>query len=117
MAAALWLAVASASAQPVTAPYDEHLNRLAERLGAIHYLRNLCTEPTNEWRDQMSALLSAEQPQPARRARLIASFNKGYRSFDSVYIVCTDQARSAADRYVEEARQLASELINTFGTQ
>lgn len=103
-------------AQP-SAPYDEKLARLAEVLGSIHYLSNLCTEPSNRWRDEMEQLLSAERPDPVRRARLIAAFNKGYRSFDSVYARCTDQARIAADGYVAEGRTLALELANTYGPQ
>lgn len=110
------LAPHAAVAQPA-APYDEQLSRLAEVLGSIHYLRNLCTEPSNQWRDEMERLLAAEKPEPVRRARMIAAFNKGYRSFDSVYARCTDQARTAADRYVAEGRSLALELANTYGPQ
>jgi uncharacterized protein (TIGR02301 family) len=103
------------NAQPVA--YDEKLGRLAEVLGSIHYLRNLCTEPSNRWRDEMEQLLSVEKPEPLRRAQLIAAFNKGYRSFDSVYTRCTDQARLSADRYVEEGRTLALDLASTYGAQ
>lgn len=112
----MMMAPSAATAQAV-APYDEKLSRLAEVLGSIHYLRNLCTEPTNRWRDEMEELLAVEKPEPARRALLIAAFNKGYRSFDSVYARCTDQARNAADRYVSEGRALALELANTYGPQ
>ena len=39
----------------VEAPYDEKFLRLAEVLGAIHRLRNLCgAEEGNKWRDQMN---------------------------------------------------------------
>lgn len=112
----LMLTCVPASAQQA-APYDGKLNRLAEVLGSVHYLTNLCAEPSNQWRDRMEGLLDVERPQPARRARLIASFNKGYRSFDSVYSTCTDQARRSVDRYVAEGRSLASDLVNTYGIQ
>ncbi|MBO6638364.1 MAG: TIGR02301 family protein [Roseitalea sp.] len=117
-----WLATMMAALAPVaagaqTAAYDQKLGRLAEVLGSIHYLRNLCTEPSNQWRDEMEQLLSVEKPEPLRRAQLIAAFNKGYRSFDSVYTRCTDQARSSADRYVEEGRTLALDLASTYGAQ
>ena len=42
-------------------PYDEKLLRLAEILGAVHYLRELCS--ANEglyWRERMKELLDAE---------------------------------------------------------
>ena len=60
--------------------------RLAEVLGSLHYLRNLCGETGNQWRDEMEQLLASENPQPERRARFVASFNRGYRSFDGVYV-------------------------------
>jgi len=43
------------------APFDSDLMRLAEILGALHYLRTLCgANEGNKWRDQMSALIDAE---------------------------------------------------------
>ena len=112
----LCLTAHSAAAQ-IVAPYDEKMGRLAEVLGSIHYLMNLCTEPSNRWRGEMEQLLAAEKPEPVRRARLVAAFNKGYRSFDSVYTRCTEQARVSADRYVAEGRALTLELTSTFGAQ
>ena len=45
---------------------DADLNRLAEILGALQYLRPLCgTNEGNRWRDQMTALLDAESAKPA----------------------------------------------------
>lgn len=114
--AVLWVSAHAASAQTV-APYDEKMGRLAEVLGSIHYLINLCTEPSNRWRQEMEELLAAEKPEPVRRAQLVAAFNKGYRSFDSVYTRCTDQARISADRYVAEGQALTVELTSTFGAQ
>jgi len=114
---ALMIALTPIAAHAQTVAYDEKLGRLAEVLGSIHYLRNLCTEPSNRWRDEMEQLLSVEKPEPLRRAQLIAAFNKGYRSFDSVYTRCTDQARLSADRYVEEGRTLALDLASTYGAQ
>lgn len=99
------------------APYDGKLNELAERLGAMHYLRNLCSDANNDMRTQMTRLLDVEQPEPPRRAKLIASFNRGYRTFNSVYVTCTPQAREIVDEYREQARTLSRELVNTYGEQ
>jgi len=117
IAAACVLAVtAPAPAQiSATVPYDAKLMRLAEVLGSIHYLRNLCGETSNRWREQMEGMLVAENPEPLRRARMIASFNRGYRTFDSVYVTCTEQALAAVDRYMEEGRTLAREITNRYG--
>jgi uncharacterized protein (TIGR02301 family) len=98
-----------------TVPYDEKLTRLAEVLGSIHYLRNLCGEISNDWRDEMQDMLVAENPEPFRRARLIASFNRGYRTFDSIYVTCTDQALAAIERYMAEGLGLSREINNRYG--
>lgn len=110
----LFADVPLASAQAV-APYDERLTRLAEVLGSVHYLSNLCGEPSNAWRDRMQTLLSTESPDPNRRTVLVASFNKGFRSFDSVYTQCTDQARAASQRYLSEGANLSAEINARYG--
>ena len=117
LAAALAVTAHASAQASLATPYDDRLNRLAEVLGSIHYLHNLCAEPDNRWREEMEALLAVEQPEPARRARLIASFNRGYRTFDSTYTACTEQARTSANLYVEEGRELALELTDTYGAQ
>ena len=94
--------------------------RLAEVLGSLHYLRNLCGETGNQWRDEMEQLLASENPQAERRARFIASFNRGYRSFDGVYVSLHrlgdrgDQPlhegrRGAGARHRDALRQLAAD--------
>lgn len=98
------------------APYDPKLMRLAEVLGSIHYLRALCgTDEGSKWRDVMARMIELEEPQPKRRARLIARFNRGYRAFDASYTTCTASARVAAERYVEEGAQLAGQINRRFG--
>ena len=103
-----------AVAQQADAPYDEKLMRLAEVLGSLHYLRSLCGEDNNPWRNEMQALLEAEKPDPERRARLVARFNHGYRSFWSVHVQCTDTAVAAIDRYMAEGAKLSGEIIARY---
>jgi uncharacterized protein (TIGR02301 family) len=102
-------------ARAVDAPYDDELLRLAELLGSLHYLRNLCGETENTWREQMETLIRTEDPEPARRARLVASFNRGYRSFDSVYTNCTASAVEAIGRYMLEGETLTREIAARYG--
>ena len=67
--------------------------RLAEILGALHYLRALCgANEGQKWRDEMQALLDAEAPSGDRRNRLVANFNRGYRGFQQTYRTCTPAA-------------------------
>ncbi len=100
----------------LTAPYDPYLLRLAEVLGSVHYLRTLCkTGEGTTWRDAMTDLITLENPDPSRRARLVARFNRGYRSLDEVYRACTPSARLAGDRYTEEGRTLTRQITQRFG--
>ena len=44
-------------------PFDGDLQRLAEILGTLHYLRGICgTNEGAKWRNQMQALIDAETP-------------------------------------------------------
>ena len=116
--AALSIAFALAGAPQASAadsPFEGQLLRLAEILGSLHYLRNLCGEPGNEWRGQMEALLEAENPDEARRARFVAGFNRGYRSFAGAYASCTPSAIEAVTRYMREGEALARDTATRFG--
>lgn len=114
---ALLLGAGGAVAQTpvVEAPFEPKLMRLAEVLGSLHYLRNLCGERGNQWRDEMEKLLAAENPDPARRARFIANFNRGYRSFDGIYANCTSSATEAISRYMKEGEALSRDIASRFG--
>ena len=97
------------------APFDPGLLRLAEVLGSLHFLRNLCGEKGNAWRDEMEKLLDAEKPDTARRAQFIASFNRGYRSFEGTYASCTSSATEAISRYVSEGESLSRDIAARYG--
>jgi uncharacterized protein (TIGR02301 family) len=102
-------------ARAAEAPYDPQLARLAEVLGSLHFLRNLCGESSTRWRDEMEALLASEDPEPERRAKFIASFNHGYRSFEGVYSSCTASAAAAITRYMKEGEVLTRDVTARFG--
>ena len=79
---ALAAAAAPARAEVAAAPFDGSLQRLAEILGALHYLRNICGANEGlKWRNEMQALIDAEAPGGERARRMIASFNRGYRGY------------------------------------
>ncbi|WP_378943517.1 TIGR02301 family protein [Mesorhizobium sp. ANAO-SY3R2] len=105
----------SGPARAVDAPFEPGLMRLAEVLGSLHFLRNLCGEKGTQWRDEMEKLLQAENPSPERRARFIASFNRGYRSFDGTYTACTPSATEAITRYMKEGETLSRDIASRFG--
>ena len=98
------------------APYDDRLLRLAEILGSVHYLRNLCKGSEAEWREEMTNLLAEEtKNEPKRAAKLTAAFNRGFRSFASTYTKCTEQAVAAEEKYRAEGATLAAEITARFG--
>jgi uncharacterized protein (TIGR02301 family) len=109
------MAFAALPARAAEAPFEPGLMRLAEILGSLHFLRNLCGEKGDQWRAEMEKLLQSEKPDPERRARFIASFNRGYRSFDGVYTQCTDQAVAAISRYMSEGEQLSRDIASRYG--
>lgn len=98
-------------------PYDRRLIRLAEILGSVHYLRNLCLDqPEDGWRRSTQELIDKEAAgEPKRRERITAAFNRGYRTFASVYTRCTEPATLAEERYRAEGATLVSEIVARFG--
>ncbi|MBX3581403.1 MAG: TIGR02301 family protein [Rhizobiaceae bacterium] len=105
----------SRPAAAVDAPYEPGLLRIAEVMGSLHFLRNLCGDKGDQWRQTMERLIAAENPDPERRARFIASFNRGYRTFESTYTTCTASATEAIARYTVEGENLARDLASRYG--
>ena len=93
-------------------PYDNKLMRLSEILGAIHYLRELCGAREGQvWRDQMNELIESEGTTAIRRAKLVKGFNKGYRGYRRTYRTCTEPAKTAIDRFVNEGVAISTALL------
>jgi uncharacterized protein (TIGR02301 family) len=108
-------AQAPARAEVAAAPFDPSLQRLAEILGALHYLRGICgSNEGQKWRNEMQALVDAETPSGDRRARMIAGFNRGYRGFQQTYRTCTPAADLVIRRYLEEGSKIAREMTARY---
>jgi uncharacterized protein (TIGR02301 family) len=104
-----------ARAQDGAAPFDADLQRLAEILGTLHYLRGICgANEGAKWRNEMQALIDAETPSGDRRARMIAGFNRGYNGFQQTYRVCTPAANVAIRRYIEEGSKISRDLTARY---
>ena len=102
-------------AQTAAPPYEARLMRLSEIVGSVHYLRTLCLKTDEGWRDKMQELIDLEATDPERRARFVAAFNKGYRSFASVHRKCNSVAIEAEELYRQQGLELASEIIARYG--
>lgn len=109
------IAVSPVAGQTAEPPYEQRLIRLSEIVGSVHYLRTLCLGSDEGWRDKMQALINIEATDPARRARFVAAFNKGYRSFASVHRKCNSVAIEAEELYRKQGLELASEIIARYG--
>jgi len=102
-------------AQDAPAPFDNDLQRLAEILGTLHYLRGICgSNEGGKWRNEMQALIDAETPSGERRARMIAGFNRGYNGFQQTYRTCTPAAIVAIRRYVDEGARISRDLTARY---
>jgi uncharacterized protein (TIGR02301 family) len=96
---------------PDDRPYDAKLLRLAEILGAVHYLRELCGAGEGQtWRVQMEEIVKYEGTTAVRRAKLVNSFNDGYRGYRRTYRSCTESASLANARFTEEGAEIAALL-------
>jgi uncharacterized protein (TIGR02301 family) len=106
--------------EPPPAPYEPQLLRLSEIMGALAFLRDLCTEvgqasDATLWRQRMSELIEAEAISQARKERLAGAFNRGFRGFQQNYRRCTPSAKLAIERYLNEGTTLTRELTNRYG--
>lgn len=98
-----------------SAPYDGDLQRLAEILGSLQYLRTVCgAKEGQKWRAEMQALIDAEAPGGERRRRIVARFNSGYRGFEQTYRTCTPAADLAIRRYLDEGAKIAREITARY---
>jgi uncharacterized protein (TIGR02301 family) len=115
LAAALAFAAGVPARAQAAAPFDGSLQRLAEILGALHYLRNVCgANEGQKWRNEMQSLIDAEAPSGDRRLRMIANFNRGYRGYQQSYRTCTPAAELVIRRYLEEGSKIAREMTARY---
>jgi uncharacterized protein (TIGR02301 family) len=111
----LCLALPAQAQETAPAPFDSDLQRLAEILGALHYLRAVCgTKEGQKWRNEMQALIDAEAPGGERRRKIVASFNRGYQGFQQAYRTCTPAADIAIRRYLDEGARIARDITARY---
>ncbi len=97
-------------------PYDRQLDRLAEIIGTLAFMRDLCGDGDGAaWRDKMTALLEAEGKAGTRNGRLAGSYNRGFRGYELTYRVCTPSARAVIARALDEGEKLTRDLAVRFG--
>jgi uncharacterized protein (TIGR02301 family) len=105
----------SSDSSPRTAPFDRDLQRLSEILGALHFLRGICgANEGPKWRNEAQTLIDAEAASGDRRDQMVASFNRGYQSFQQSYRTCTPAADIAIRRYLDEGAKIARDITARY---
>lgn len=112
--AALLLALGAAPALAIDPPYQKQMERLAEIMGSLYFLQPLCNAGSEDWRNQMSDLITLDEPDEDRRQRLAGAFNSGYTAYSRFHRACTPAAREALTRLLVEAERTARDLHTRF---
>ena len=106
-----------APSQPVLPPYQAKVERLAELMGTLSFMRELCGAADGVlWRDKMAELLAAEGTTETRRDRLAGAFNRGLQEYRITYRRCTASANLVIERSLNEGSKLARDLSVQFGS-
>jgi uncharacterized protein (TIGR02301 family) len=96
-------------------PYDPDLQRLAEILGALHFLRGICgSNEGQKWRDEAQNLIETEAPSGPRHDQMVQAFNRGYAGFQQSYRTCTPAANVAIHRYLQQGAQIARDITARY---
>ena len=112
------------SSQPPAAQPDEHppyepqLLRLAQIIGALAYLRDLCGDNDGDkWRAKMADLLAGEASSGKRTCqRLAGAYNhKRFHGYALTYRSCTANAQLVIARFLEEGEQLTHDVESSYG--
>ncbi len=102
------------SAEPPP-PYEAQLLRLAQIMGTLAYLRDLCGAGDGDaWRSKMANLLDSETKSGPRRQTLAGAYNKGFHGYETTYHTCTSHAAIVMQRFLSEGNDLARDIANRF---
>ena len=97
-------------------PYEPQLLRMAEVIGALSYLRDLCGDGDGDaFRAKFNGLMETEGNTPARKETLAGAFNRGLQGYELTYRVCTPAARQIVTRFLDEAARIARDIANRYG--
>ena len=100
--------------EPPPPPYEPEVLRLAEILGALAYLEDLCGSKEN-WRARMQAFLEAEARTQDRKERLAGAFNRSFHDYEASYRSCGGNAEAVIARFLREGGRLARDVAARYG--
>ncbi len=113
-AALAGLPFAVTPSQAIDPPYQQEMQRLTEIMGSLYFLQPLCGFSDDDWRNQASELISSDDPDDDRRARLIGAFNEGYAAYARLYRTCTPSADEAMQKLLSEAEKAARDIHSRY---
>ncbi len=97
-------------------PYEPQLLRLAEVMGALAYLRDLCgARDADAYRAKMAGLLEAEAKSDARKEALAGAYNRGFGEYGLFYRSCTPAAEEIITRFLDETARISADVANRYG--
>jgi uncharacterized protein (TIGR02301 family) len=109
-------APAEQTAPEAPPPYEPQLLRLAEIIGALAYLRDLCgAHDADAYRAKMASLLEIEAKSETRKESLAGAYNRGFRGYELSYRVCTPAAREIIARFLDETARISTDLASRYG--
>jgi uncharacterized protein (TIGR02301 family) len=104
--------------EPAPPPYDARLNHLAEIMGTLAFMRDLCRAGDGAaWREKMASLLESEGATDIRKERLAGSFNRGFDGYRMTYRTCTPAAQAVITRSLSEGARISADLARSFGIE
>ncbi|WP_395665938.1 TIGR02301 family protein [Methylocella sp.] len=99
--------------EPPPPPYEPQVLRLAEILGALAYLEDLCGSKEN-WRARMQTFLEAEARTPDRKERLAGAFNRAFHDYEASYRSCGGNAEAVIARFLREGGRIARDVAARY---
>jgi uncharacterized protein (TIGR02301 family) len=101
-------------------PFQPQLLKLAETMGSIAFLADLCPdlhapgEDGTMWRGKAANLAEAEANGPRLKGLLAGAYNRGYLSYEVNYQACTEAAKLSFVRDLAAINTLAAELARRY---
>lgn len=99
------------SYQSYTAIYSQKINKLAEILGSLQFISQICPNNNENWREYMRQLILIQQIPLDREEELIGHFNRSYNSLANSYSQCTIAAQKAQQYFLKQGEELIIDLL------
>lgn len=97
-------------ARAIDPAYQPQMERLAEIMGALYHLDDLCLRSGVDWRGQLADLMDLDEVDDDRRARLAGAFNDNYADLQQSHSRCSDSASLLTRRFLDEGAKISYDI-------